>query len=221
MTRNTIVVATVAAAVAVFGLASTFYNRNTAPPVAVEAALESTTLVRPHSPIIGPAKAPVTIVEFVDPSCETCRAFYPIVKRIMAKHPEDVRLVLRYAPFHDGSDIAVKILEAARLQDKFVPVLDALFAAQPMWAIHGAPNLNAAWIAAREAGLDVERAKADAMKPEIDAVLKQDMADIQAVKISRTPTFFVNGKPLITFGPDELAAFVDAEVNAAKGSAGK
>ena len=46
-----------------------------------------TTLVRPHSPIMGRADAPVTIVEFFDPACETCRAFYPIVKKIMAEHP--------------------------------------------------------------------------------------------------------------------------------------
>lgn len=214
MTRNALVIGAAAIAVAAFALAGTFYNRTAAPPANSATAVESTTLVRPHSPIIGPAKAPVTIVEFVDPSCETCRAFYPIVKRILAKHPEKVRLVLRYAPFHEGSDQAVKLLEAARLQDKFVPVLEALFAAQPTWAVHGAPNLDMAWSAAKAAGLDVERARADAKKPEIDEVLKQDMADITTIKLSRTPTFFVNGKPLTTFGPDELAALVDAEVAA-------
>src|SRR3546814_10055025 len=53
-------------------------------------------LIRPHSPIIGPKNAPVTIVEFFDPSCEACRAFYPTVKGIVAKYPKDVRLVMRY-----------------------------------------------------------------------------------------------------------------------------
>src|SRR3546814_7913689 len=37
-------------------------------------------LVRMHSPVFGAASAKVTIVEFFDPSCETCRAFYPGVK---------------------------------------------------------------------------------------------------------------------------------------------
>jgi protein-disulfide isomerase len=69
---------------------------------AVTRATES--LVRSHSPVIGPTDAPVTIVEFFDPSCEACRAFYPIVKQIMAGYPNEVRLVLRYAPFHEGSD---------------------------------------------------------------------------------------------------------------------
>lgn len=219
MTRNSIVIATSALAVAAFALAGFFYNRNAASPEASVAIAESTHLVRPHSPIIGPAKAPVTIVEFFDPSCETCRAFYPFVKKIMAKHPETVRLVIRYAPFHQGSDEVVRMLEAARLQNVFVPVLEALLAAQPTWAIHGAPNLDIAWEAARSAGLDAERARTDAKKPENDEVLKQDMADIKTIKLNRTPTFFVNGKPLTTFGPDELAALVDAEVLAAKNGA--
>ncbi|NMG42229.1 thioredoxin domain-containing protein [Aromatoleum toluvorans] len=33
-----------------------------------------------HSPTLGKADAPVVIVEFLDPACETCRAFYPRVK---------------------------------------------------------------------------------------------------------------------------------------------
>ena len=43
-------------------------------------------LVRFHSPIFGPANAPVTIVEFFDPACETCRAFYPMVKNLMKQY---------------------------------------------------------------------------------------------------------------------------------------
>jgi protein-disulfide isomerase len=219
MNRSAVVVATAAAAVAVFALAGTMYSRNSTPPASRPAAVESTNLVRPHSPVIGPPTAPVTIVEFLDPSCETCRAFYPIVKQIMAKHPNDVRLVLRYAPFHQGSDEAVKILETARLQNVFEPVLEALFAKQPEWAVHGAPNLSRAWDIAKAAGLDIDRARKDAKLPVHDDVLKQDIADIKEIKLNRTPTFFVNGKPLPSFGPDELAALVNSEVQNIKSSA--
>ena len=76
----------------------------------VQVKAEQTRLIRMHSPVFGPQSAPVTIVEFFDPACETCRAFYPIVKSLMAKYPNDVRLVIRYAPFHQGSDQVVKLL---------------------------------------------------------------------------------------------------------------
>lgn len=174
------------------------------------------TLVRPHSPVIGPVQAPVTIVEFLDPSCEACRAFYPIVKQIMAAFPNEVRLVIRYTPFHEGSDVAVGILEAARAQQKFVPVLESLLANQPEWAVHGAPDLDKAWGFAAAAGLDVQLGKASVSSPEFKGVLEQDVADVKANNVRQTPTFFVNGKPLAEFGPKQLADLVLSEVEKAR-----
>lgn len=171
--------------------------------------------VRRHSPVIGPANAPVTIVEFFDPSCEACRAFYPIVKQIMAQYPNDVRLVLRYTPLHQGSDEAVRILETARRQNVFEPVLEALLAQQPQWAVHGSPQLDRAWTIAAGAGLDVTQARSGMMAPAITAVLTQDTADATSLGISGTPTFFVNERPLPSFGPQQLYDLVRAEVEAA------
>lgn len=175
-------------------------------------AVEGSRLVRMHTPIIGPQNAPVTIVEFFDPACETCRAFYPIVKQIMAQHPDKVRLALRYAPFHHGSDQVVKLIEAARKQGLYTPVLEALLAAQPEWADHAAPNIGIAFEAATRAGLDMERARQDMETPEIQAVLAQDIEDLTALQVSKTPTFFVNGRSLPSFGPEQLARLVAEEV---------
>ena len=175
-------------------------------------AVEGSRLVRMHTPIIGPQNAPVTIVEFFDPACETCRAFYPIVKQIMAQHPDKVRLALRYAPFHHGSDQVVKLIEAARKQGLYTPVLEALLAAQPEWADHAAPNIGFAFEAAARAGLDMERARQDMETPEIQAVLAQDIEDLTALQVSKTPTFFVNGRSLPSFGPEPLARLVAEEV---------
>mgnify|MGYP002662600370 FL=1 len=167
-------------------------------------AVEGSRLVRMHTPIIGPQNAPVTIVEFFDPACETCRAFYPIVKQIMAQHPDKVRLALRYAPFHHGSDQVVKLIEAARKQGLYTPVLEALLATQPEWADHAAPNIGIAFEAAARAGLDMGRARQDMETPEIQAVLAQDIEDLTALQVSKTPTFFVNGRSLPRFGPEQL-----------------
>jgi protein-disulfide isomerase len=170
-------------------------------------------LVRPHSPVLGPRNARVTIVEFFDPSCEACRAFYPVVKQVMAEYPSDVRLVIRYAPLHAGSEEGVRILEAARLQGVYLPVLEALLASQPEW--HDG-NMAGAWAAAETAGLNVPRARAALRSPQIDAVLQGDIADLQAVGIKGTPTFFVNGKPLSDFGEQQFRNMVRAEVEAGR-----
>ena len=175
-------------------------------------AVEGSRLVRMHTPIIGPQNAPVTIVEFFDPACETCRAFYPIVKQIMAQHPDKVRLALRYAPFHQGSDQVVKLIEAARKQGLYTPVLEALLATQPEWADHAAPNIGIAFEAAARAGLDMGRARQDMETPEIQAVLAQDIEDLTALQVSKTPTFFVNGRSLPSFGPEQLTRLVAEEV---------
>ena len=167
-------------------------------------------LIRPHSPIIGPKNAPVTIVEFFDPSCEACRAFYPMVKGIVAKYPKDVRLVMRYLPLHPGSAEAIVILEAARVQGKLQPVTAALLEAQPDW--HDG-KMDGAWAAAEKAGLNVAKARA---MPTTDAMawMEQDIADARAVGVKGTPTFFVNGEMLVQPSPEQVEAKVQAAVAA-------
>ena len=193
-----------------FGMNAYQTRVQTAQDVQVKA--EQTRLVRMHSPVFGPQDAPVTIVEFFDPACETCRAMYPFVKRLLAQHGDSVRLVLRYAPFHQGSDQVVKLLEAAKSQGKYQPVLEALLAAQPAWADHGQPNLESAFKAAEQAGLDLTQARQAMQNPALQALLQQDIDDLTALQVTKTPTFFVNGRSLPSFGPDQLAALVAEEV---------
>jgi protein-disulfide isomerase len=175
----------------------------------------SDALVRPHSPVFGNPAAKVTIVEFFDPSCETCRAFYPIVKRIVTASFGQVRLVVRYAPLHQGSDTAVKILEAARLQGKYWEAVERALNAQPQWASHDRPQPEMIWDLIADIGLDMTKAKADASAPAIEQLLRQDVADMQALKVERTPGFFVNGTPLRDFGETQLKALVEQELKKA------
>lgn len=213
MNRRVLVTLTALAAIVLFGGGAYCYTAQQRQAAAAITAVDST-LVRAHSPVIGKADAKVTIVEFFDPSCEACRAFYPFVKNVLATYPDDVRVVLRYTPLHQGSDEAVRILEAARKQGKFEPVLAALMEKQPEWAIHGQPDLKRAWAIAGEAGLELMGARLDSVKPEVDEVLKQDLADVQANKVEQTPTFFVNGKPLVNFGERGLLDLVKSEIEA-------
>ena len=217
MNKRTIVIVTVVIAAASFAAAWFSYDRQDKERQLSAAASISSHLVRPHSPVIGLADAPVTIVEFLDPSCESCRAFYPEVKKILAAFPTEVRLVIRYTPFHEGSVEAIRILETARIQNLFQPVLEALLEKQPVWARHGTPDLSQAWEAAGAVGLDLERAGRDASRPEIDEVLRQDVADVQTANVRGTPTFFVNDKPLLSLGVQQLYELVQGEVEKVRG----
>ena len=216
MSRRVLVLAISVLAVVGFAIAGFLYNRSSTQQLGAAAVQESTSLVRPHSPILGRADARVTIVEFFDPACETCRALYPVVKKIMAEYPDEVRLVLRYAPFHKGSDEAVRILESARKQGIYIPVTEALLAAQAQWANHHQPEIERAWTAAAAAGLNVDAARKEMLAPEITAVLTQDMTDIRTLDVRQTPTFFVNGKPLPSFGVKQLQDLVRSEVEAVR-----
>lgn len=218
MNRRGLILSVLALGAAGFGGATWFAIRPgpvaEVEPVAPELA---EAMIRPYSPILGPADAPVTIVEFFDPACEACRAFHPIVKDIMAEHGEAVRVVIRYTPFHGAaSEEAIRVLEAARMQDVYVPVLEAVLREQPRWASHGAPAPGLILQIAATAGLDAEAARTQMLAPGVVAILNQDRADVEAVGIRQTPTFFVNGKPLDPFGEAELRRLVAAEVAAAQ-----
>ena len=86
---------------------------------------------------------------------------------------------------------------------------------QPEWADHGNPQVEKIWPYLKAVGLDVDKAKADMKSPALDKLLAQDNADLTALKVQKTPTFYVNGKPLLNFGEDALRALVKQEIDAA------
>ena len=192
-----------------------------APALAQGPAVDRKVLTRFHSPFFGDPAAKVEVVEFFDPACEACRAMYPAVKKILQEHPGRVRLTLRYVPFHKGADEVVKLLEAARRQGKYAETLETLLNAQPRWTAHHVANKDLALIAVERIGLDMARLKADMASPDLVRLVKQDMDDAKALQVTRTPEFFVNGKPLKELGYEELRALVAQEVRQAYGSAAK
>ena len=174
--------------------------------------IDHSALIRPHSPSEGRLDAPVVIVEFFDPACGTCRTFYPMVKQLMAEHPNRIRLVMRYAPFHKGSDKVVAILEAARRQGKFWQALDALFDSQQAWVSNHTVNADLAWPYLNAVGLNMEQLAIDLTAPDLQQVIAQDLKDANALGVSQTPEYFVNGRPLPTFGFEQLRQLVADEL---------
>ncbi len=212
MNRKWLVLSTAAAIVVAFIAGAIVYENRSKQEVTRAVRTSSDALVRAHSPVFGNPAAKVTIVEFLDPACETCRAFFPVVKSIVNASFGQVRLVVRYAPLHQGSDTAVKILEAARQQGKYWQALEKTMAFQPQWAAHHRPQPELIWELIADLGLDIAKAKAEANSPAIDQLLRQDVADMRTLKVDRTPGFFVNGTPLHDFGEAQLKLLVDQEL---------
>ena len=120
--------------------------------------------------------------------------------------------MVRNAPLHKGSDTAVRILEAARQQGKYWEALERTVASQPQWAAHGNPQPEMIRELIADIGLDVAKAKAEAYSPAIERLMRQDVADMRALRVNRTPGFLVNGTPLSDFGEAQLKSLVDQEL---------
>lgn len=209
MKQKTLFVVTAIALLLVFVAGALFYKAQQEKAANQLAEANRAVLVRMHSPSIGKADAPVVIVEFLDPACETCRAFYPLVKQLMAAHPDRIRLVLRLLPLHHGSDKVVAVLEAARQQGKLWPALEALLNHQADWVQNHAASVDRAWAQLEGLGLNMEQIALDMGSPEVARVIAQDLADARTLNVSMTPEYFVNGKPLPSFGFEQLKALVD------------
>ena len=174
---------------------------------------QSTLFQRDYSFVVGNKDAKVQLVEFFDPACETCALFHPHVKEILKNNDEKIKLVLRYAPFHENSDYAVMILEAAREQGLFLDVLDFMFDTQDYWVKHHKVNIIDLWdILPNVKGLDMQKIKEFIDTKKADSIIKQDLGDAKALGANKTPSYFVNGKPLQEFGLENLKKLINSEL---------
>lgn len=194
------------AAVAVFQTGQSKQNQNTTVD-------NLSTLERADAPTKGPQDAKVTIVEFFDPACETCSVFYPLVNNLIKKYPGKVKVMMRYAPLHQGSDQVVKLLEAAHLQGQFWPALDILFANQQRWTSHHVAQPQSARALLANLPLDSEQFIRDVSSEHIKSAVIQDVLDGKKLKVRATPQFFVNGKPLLIFGYQQLTQLVEQAID--------
>jgi protein-disulfide isomerase len=197
-----------------FVAGSTYYKGRQTQKYGFMAQENAELFVRNHSQTLGSEDAKVFLIEFMDPACETCAAFSPFIKQMMAANPGKIKLVLRYAPFHDGADYFVKILEAAKKQGKYWETLDVMYKSQPYWASHSNPQPQRIWQFLPQAGVNVEQIRRDMNDPVIAKMIDQDLADAKALGVRKTPGFFANGKPLQNFGYQQLQQLILSELRA-------
>jgi protein-disulfide isomerase len=161
-------------------------------------------------PSVGPADAPVTIIQFAEYQCPYCGTARKSLEQVEKAYPGKVRLVFRDFPlgFHDRAIPAAVAANCAEKQGKYWEVHDALMTNQR--ALEEADLERVA----REAKLDLEKWQACRQDPAMEDEIKKDMADGTEAGVSGTPAFFVNGVFLNGALPFErFKAVIDRELS--------
>jgi protein-disulfide isomerase len=212
--RRSLVLGIVIALLAIVGASYLFSSKSTQPSGA-DGSARATALASQQSPTLGEAAAKVHIVEFLDPACETCAAFYPLVKQVLAQNPGKIRLSVRHVALHEGSDYVVRLLEASRLQDQYWETLETLLATQSLWTEHHQVYPDRALQTVGNLGLDLERLQADMNSAEVVERAQRDRADAMTLKVTATPEYFVNGRQMPSFGEQQLMTLIGEELRKA------
>ncbi len=141
----------------------------------------------------------VTIVEFSDLQCPACRAAQPMVERVLAQYPDEVRLAYRHFPLdsiHPNARPAAAATEVAAEEGKFWEMHDLLFAGQQEWSdIRSRDELYQKFSEyAEQLQIDkstfIEKIESDQVKEKV----QEDSLAAQRLGLQGTPTFFVNGR---------------------------
>lgn len=215
MQNKKLVLSTLVAVIAFFIGFSFFYKNDSKSTQNIAIENINELLVRDYSYKMGDNSKNISVVEFLDPECESCAIYSTVVKRLYKEYYGDIQIVVKYLDNHKNSRFTIQILEAARVQGKYEEVLDMMFEKHSLWASHYAsvdkPELL--WQFLKEiSDLDIEKLKEDMKNPKIDEIIKQDREDANALGVRGTPTIFVNGKQLQELSQKALFDLVEKEI---------
>jgi protein-disulfide isomerase len=171
-------------------------------------------------PSQGPANAPVTIVEFADFECPFCAHAFSVVETLVnTTYKGKVKVIFKAYPLnvHPWAMKAAEAAECARMQNP-----DAFWDfARYFYTNQG--SINAKNIQdnvdklAKSQKLDEPSLKACMDSPQTEARIKQDQTDGNTIRVSSTPTFFVNGIPVVGLPDGKIMDFVIDSELAGKG----
>jgi protein-disulfide isomerase len=155
--------------------------------------------------VMGPASAPITIIEFADFECPFCaRAFGAVEAAAQTRYRGQVRLIFKNFPLrgHSWARGAAIAAECVRLQnpEAFWPFAGDIYAAQSQITDYNLRQYVDRF--SSQLKLDNTALNACMMSPGPEKTVDQDIRDGIAVRVSSTPTLFVNGVPLVG-APDE------------------
>ena len=151
-------------------------------------------------PTLGPADAPITIVEFTDYNCGYCKLATPWVMNQVDDRRGDIRVVIKESAVRGtNSEMAAAAALAAQNQGKYREMHLAL-----MKVPANAYTPEIIEQVAKSVGLDVARMKQDMNSKKIKDKVEASIADYQKVGLEGTPSFFINGVYIGGFGEQHL-----------------
>lgn len=213
MQNKKLVLGSLLALIILFMGSAFFYKSSETKKEEVAVSSRADSLIAEHSIKLGENKKNISIVEFLDPECESCALFHPIIRKLYKEYHEDIQIVTRYLANHKNSKFAIKILEASREQGKYEEVLDVMFEKQHLWAMHNNEKPELLWdFLAVIPQLDIEKLKKDSSNPNIDKLIDIDKSDATNLAVKGTPTIFVNSKRLTVLSQKDLFDLVESEI---------
>jgi len=137
----------------------------------------------------GPDNAPVTIVQFSDFQCPFCSKVEPTITQLMTDYAGKIRVVFKNKPlsFHADAPLAAEAVLAAGEQGKFWEMHEILFANQKALKRE---NLDSY---AQQLGLDMTKFAAALDTHKFKEAVDKDIEASDAVQITGTPAFVING----------------------------
>lgn len=174
-----------------------------------------------HLPPLGKNNAKVTIIEFSDMQCPFCRRFWKDTLPQLKKDYIDkgqVKFYYRHLPLppevHPAATPLAEASECANDQNKFWEYHDKIFAEQAEQGEGTIPITNEQikeWAA--EIGLNTAQFNECFDSGKYSQKVKDDLADAQKAGASSTPTFYINGTPLVGALPYEaFKTIIDQEL---------
>lgn len=152
-------------------------------------------------PALGLEDAAITLIEFSDYECPFCSRWHAeVFLPLMEKYPDQVRFVYRDFPLpsHPNAAPAAEAANCAREQDKFWEFHDQLF--------NTTQGLNAALYGqiAGDLGLDMDQFQKCVENRTYQQEVTADFEYAAGLGVSSTPTFFLNGIPIVGAQPFEF-----------------
>lgn len=167
----------------------------------------------------GDPDAPVTIIEFSDYQCPFCLQFFQETKAQLDKlyvETGKVRFIYKDFPLdniHPQARAAALAAECAGAQGKYWAMHDRLFQGKDEWADKPqAADVLKGYGA--EMGLDVDLFNACMDSERYADEIQADLEEGERAGVTGTPTFYINGQPLVGAQPlDAIVQVIEAELN--------